>query len=149
MSRARSIPAERHAVGLLLALALVVRLLVPTGWMPEIDANGIRLTWCGSAGPPPPAFMAAMADTAERLSPHGGLLEPDHSGNQHGDQEKSGGDQLCAYAGLAFAAVEPVIGTLDGPIDVYDPALPPAMVATVGRGLAAPPPPSTGPPHLI
>lgn len=142
-------PAERHAVGLLLALALLVRLLVPTGWMPEIDANGLRLTWCGSAGPPPPAFLAAMAETAERLSLHGGVLEPEHGGNQHGDREKPGGDQPCAYAGLAFAAVEPVVEALDASVDDHDPALPPAMGATVGRGLAAPPPPSTGPPHLI
>lgn len=95
-------PAERHAIGLLLVLALVMRLLVPTGWMPEIDADGIRLTWCGSAGPPPPAFAAAMAETAERLAVQAGPHGPE-PGGKHGGHQKPGGDQPCAYAGLAFA----------------------------------------------
>jgi hypothetical protein len=138
-------PAERHTIGLMLALALLVRLLVPTGWMPEVDAQGIRLTWCGSAGPPPPAFVAAMTEAAERL--HGGHHGPDHGGDA--DHKKPGGDQPCAYAGLAFAALDQAMAALEAPFDAPSSAVPPAMVAAVGRGLAAPPPPSTGPPHLI
>lgn len=137
--------AQRRAVGLMLALALLVRLLVPTGWMPTVDAGGLHLTWCGSAGPPPPAFQKAIADTAERL----GLDRGQHREGHPGGHDKPGGDQPCSFAGLAFAALDPVAPALAAPPEVASPAAPRAGIVAIGRGLAAPPPPSTGPPVLI
>ncbi len=59
-------------------------------------------------------------------------------------------DHPCAFAGLAqaFAAADPVALPITLPAPVIDPPLVPASVA-VGRGLAAPPPPQTGPPLLV
>lgn len=64
------------------------------------------------------------------------------------DQEKP--DASCAFAGMAMA------GTLPGsapaqtkPFSAAQPFAPHHYTVTVGRGLAAPPPPATGPPILI
>lgn len=148
MTKVQSIAVQRGTVGLMLALALLVRLVVPTGWMPEVDADGIRLTWCGSAGPPPPAYVAAMAETAERLGLTAGSHLPGSSDGGDG-QKKPGGDQPCTYAGLALAVLDPGAATLAAPFVAASPQVRPAMVATIGHGLAAPPPPATGPPLLI
>lgn len=126
-------------VAMLLACVLVVRLLVPTGWMPVIAGDGaIRLTLCGFTAPSPEA-AAAMEQAAERL----GI---DLDKNQPRDPGTSGADQPCAYAGIGFAALP----QLDPPV-ILAPVAPrlPRLVArevAIGRGLAAPPPPATGPP---
>ena len=127
-----------RAVGLtLLGCVFLLRLAVPSGWMPVADASGVHLTICTGMGPmaaPPATMMATMA--------HGHHQMP--SGQDHSD-----GDHPCPYAGFAVALAEPLAPGLDVPVLV--PATVVAVVktaVTVGRGLAAPPPPATGPPLL-
>ena len=138
MSALRRSPARHTSVAALLAFALIVKLLVPTGWMPVFGTRGVTLEMCGSYGPPPPAIAMAMAQAAHRMAGH----------DQHKQHDKQGHDQPCAYAGLSFAALD-----ADSPLSLIATplaqALPPVPFAvTIGRGLAAPPPPSTGPPAL-
>lgn len=111
----------------LLALALFVRALVPTGWMPVATANGVRMELCAGQAMPTQA-MAGMK--------HG-----------HDQGKQALPDHPCAFAGLGLAA------DIAPPLVVVALALmPPPMLAprglavAVGRGLAAPPPPATGPP---
>ncbi len=122
----------------LLACALALRLLIPAGWMPVADAQGFHLTLCSGAGPleiPPARPMAGMA--------HHGAHHHDH----HHDQGIP--DHPCAFAGLGLALAEPVLPAiaLIAPVIEAPVAIIPTAVA-IGRGLAAPPPPPTGPPAL-
>ena len=110
---------------LLIALALAVRVLVPSGWMPD-QARGFAITLCTGAG----------AETA--------WIDAD--GNIHKKAPATAPDHLCAFAGVAA----PMLGG-DPPVSIVAPA--PVAVAArvqpliaVGQGLAAPPPPATGPP---
>lgn len=119
--------AGRARVVALLAVALIVRALVPAGWMPVATGHGLTFELCASQGPIP----AAMAMHHGRKD-HGGQAAPDHP---------------CAFAGLGLAAdTAPPLLALAAPAP--PPAHPPAAgrAVAVGRGLAAPPPPATGPP---
>ena len=115
-----------------LACALALRLLVPQGWMPVSDAHGFRLTLCSGTGPMdmPMASMPGMA------------AQHDKSGHDQPAAEHS-----CPFANLALALAEPVVPALTSPtvftVEAIDPR---PLAVTIGRGLAAPPPPSTGPP---
>ncbi|MCW3835770.1 hypothetical protein ACFQ1E_05430 [Sphingomonas canadensis] len=124
--------ANRPARGLavaLVALALAVRVLVPSGWMPSAESRGLLLTLCSSA---------SGAEIFVEIE--------GKSGKGHGQGEQR--DNPCAFAGLgmAFAATDPVPAPA-APFHAQDRApAAPALIAAIGRGLAAPPPPATGPP---
>ncbi|MEI9851811.1 MAG: DUF2946 family protein [Sphingomonas sp.] len=116
----------------LLALALAVRVLVPAGWMP-MQGQGFAITLCTGAGAVE-AWVDADGELGKRPA------APDTERGRH-----------CAFAGLGG----PLLG------DAPDAALaipfapeaaaakPPALTAAIGRGLAAPPPPATGPPATV
>lgn len=126
---------QRSLVLALIACSLLARLLVPPGWMPVQTANGWQITICTGTGPMKMAMPAAMA--AAMSAGHHQDKQPEHDSQDH----------PCAFAGLALALAPPIT----------PPLLLPAQAATVsllqrdslahiGQGLAAPPPPSTGPP---
>lgn len=121
----------RAALLLLLACALFARLAAPSGWMPAADGAGLML--CPEAGP------VVQAGTMHHTG-HGKPAKPDHQGGER---------QPCAFAGLSLAADAPPVATvLLTPF--FQPEAPPQrpIAVAVGRGLAAPPPPATGPPLL-
>lgn len=123
------------ALALLLVCALALRLLVPAGWMPVADAHGLHLTLCPGAGPIMPATPHVMAGmTHPGSAPHHDQASPDHA---------------CPFAGLSLALDRPTAPPTVAPPRVAPLPLPvrPLAVA-IGRGLAAPPPPATGPPLL-
>ncbi len=132
MSRRLSQP-RRQAALALIACAVLLRALIPAGWMPMADTNGMmRIAMCSGMGPQ--------------------SVWMDRTGKIHKDAPDSGHHdaQPCGFAVLGhglddlpgFILLLPRLGT--------DPVM---MIArqtvSVGRGLAAPPPPSTGPPRLI
>ena len=126
----------------LLAATLFMRLLVPPGWMPVADAAGLRIELCPGqvvAPKPRPADHHALH--------HGG----DHDEGRHGrpDQGKKYASQPpCAFSslGLAFLDAGQAPSIVLPNFAAALPARPPAI--TLGTGLAAPPPPATGPPPL-
>lgn len=126
--RQRLSRAGQGRVIILLALALLARALVPTGWMPVATAHGVRLELCAGQD----AAAPAMAGMAHGKKEHGKQALPDHP---------------CAFAGLGLAA-----DSVRAPAIVSSPVVTAPLSAkgwravTVGRGLAAPPPPATGPP---
>lgn len=110
----------------LIACALFLRAIVPTGWMPAAHAGVFAVEPCPSAGP---AAMMHM----------GGV--PGH----HGDHKT---DHDCFASALAGA------GLPDAPVAFATPSPLPITVRTVlapttlnGRNSALPPP-ATGPPSL-
>jgi hypothetical protein len=119
---------------LLLVAALLVRSIAPDGWMPVVNAaGGIEITVCNGTGP----------DDAMILSPDGKLHHKVPGKSQPGDH-------ACAFSGLGIADAPPPVIALVAPIASHDaaPALGSIQIAP-GRGLAAPPPPATGPPSLV
>lgn len=126
--------------GLLLTLfasALLLRAMVPTGWMPSTE-GGFRIELCtgmGAAEASPEARQAMAA-----------LINHQASG---GGEKKSASDHPCIFTalGFAFAAPDPTPALTITP-HVAGPHSLPDNHVTIGHGLAAPPPPSTGPPIL-
>ena len=116
----------------LILCALLMRMVIPAGWMPTVDSAGYtRITICADAG-----RQDAWIDAS------GDLHKSDPGTQKHSQQP-------CVFAGLGAALAMPILGALDLPLAVNATAclLICALVA-IGRGLAAPPPPATGPPTL-
>lgn len=129
-----------HRFGLVaLLLVLAIRLLVPTGFMWESATDGgARLVPCSGMAP---STVAPMAHTMHHMAMAGGAHDKP-------DANSDGSTHECAFSGLG------------GPLDLAEPFVAPAIVRFVttalpvlvaqavapGRGLAAPPPPSRGPP---
>jgi hypothetical protein len=118
---------------LLVVTALLARSIAPEGWMPVVNAaGGIEITVCNGTGP----------DDAMVLSPDGKLHHKIPGKSQPGDH-------ACAFSGLGIADAPPTLVALALPD--FAPETTPALDridAVPGRGLAAPPPPATGPPSL-
>lgn len=127
MSRLR--PSAPHRVLMLAVLlcVLAVRVIVPQGFMWAADARGRpTMVECPGVGPMP------------------GM----HHGDSHGHDGKTA-DHPCAFAAAGAAVdlaaeVHPLVETTAAVI------APAALHRSVspGLGLAAPPPPKTGPPPL-
>ncbi|RHW16795.1 hypothetical protein D1610_13800 [Sphingomonas gilva] len=114
----------------ILGAALLLRVLIPTGWMPAHGADGAtRITLCTGMG-----LVQAWVDA---------------DGTIHDKQprEKSAADQPCAFAGLAMAGDLPDVAALleAAALPIATPLATRSSTA-IGQGLAAPPPPATGPP---
>jgi hypothetical protein len=131
---------SRGLFGLVLAASLFMRLWVPTGWMPVAGPSGLHMELCSGWAAPvrhdpvPPAAMHAMDHHA-----HAPAAPEKHDPNKHPHQP-------CPYASLAMAC-----GETGAPPSIVPPvfaALQPNPGPSSSRmaGLAAPPPPSTGPP---
>lgn len=143
MSRGARSRLRNAQIVLLLGCALILRALVPAGWMPAAG-HGFAIEICadGANGAEALRFAeVARRQFQERLGP-----AAPHQRDGSGEQDHAGKDQPCTFAGLAM----PWTGTEAPVINLPALAAPvlrsaPAAVA-IGRGLAAPPPPSTGPP---
>ena len=134
-AKARSVTgtrlSTRNRIALtLLGLALALRVLVPAGWMPAAEGRGFAITMCSGSGMEP-AWV-------------------DAEGKVHKQAPAQGGDSHCAFAGIGA----PMLGS-----DLPPPVIPAAhaeaapvvsqALASIGQGLAAPPPPATGPPATV
>ena len=137
---------------LLLGLALLSKLLVPAGWMPSFQNGHVQLVLCSGWAPAPVAGPTAGHDSVHSAHGHDAhQASASQGGHDHRDQNQSEHDnhKPCTFAAGAMA------GMAAG--DTADPLQPAALLAgvlprpfavAIGRGLAAPPPPATGPPRL-
>ena len=120
---------------LLVACALLLRIAIPAGWMPAASADGlVRITLCTGQGQ-----MEAWVDGDGRI----------HDRKPGKSEPKT--DHPCAFAGLIAPALD--TAPIEPPLrfahaDGIAPAFARDAVA-IGHGLAAPPPPSTGPPAIL
>jgi hypothetical protein len=116
---------------------MLMRLLVPAGWMPiETATGGWAITPCTGSG----SMQMAKA----------GPITAAMKGMGHGSeqQDHGSGDHPCAFSSLAMALDEPPPLVIDLPKLVVATWLASSdITVSIGRGLAAPPPPSTGPPY--
>ena len=128
--------AQRRLLLVLFACALFVRAFVPQGWMPMSDADGrVGLTLCSGTMSDAPMAMATdgRGDARKQVPAHD--PSPDHP---------------CAFAGLGLAhGAPPLLALIAPPVpDLIERRLP-ETIAAIGHGLAAPPPPQTGPPLTV
>jgi hypothetical protein len=116
----------------LLACALLLRIAVPAGWMPQAHAGSVTLAWCSGMGDSAPAEAKALIAKA--------IGEPE------APKHKPASDQPCAFAAAAhpIAYADPL--PLLAPVAQDPVALHPVLIPFPGRGLVAPPPFATGPP---
>ena len=122
----------RSFAAVLLFAALAARMLVPAGWMPTVE-KAFAITVC-----------TGIDTQTIWLGTDGKTHKQDPSKSDSADH------QPCTFAGTSFAHILPE--------NAATPSLftnqPRGLVfandrVTIGQGLAAPPPPSTGPPCLI
>ncbi len=122
----------RNIAAALIVLALALRVIIPSGFMPSSE-RGFALTIC-----------AGMDTQTVWMEKSGKLLKEDPS------KGKSVEHQPCAFAGATMASDVPApeIHVALAPVALAAPIFAEREVA-VGRGLAAPPPPAIGPPSFI
>jgi hypothetical protein len=115
--------------GLALSLvALLLQILVPAGYMVSTDPAGASLVICTGKGP------LSAADL----------------GHQPGKPPAPHADMACAFAGHGALAAPPTLSVMaHASVQVAPSLAQPFQDLTPGRGLAAPPPPSQGPPSSI
>ncbi len=123
-------------------LAMVVRALVPAGYMftPSQDQRFITVTLCSGHGP---------AELVMDLTT--GVVVDPGSTNQNDAPSKSapGADAPCVFAVAAALSAPEQPASLPFVFRLASAALPRAIAVAPGRGLAAPPPWSTGPPLTV
>jgi len=129
----------------LLVCALAIRVVVPSGFMLMPADYGLpTLMICGGQGPAPMA--AAMDHMAMPGMDH--MAMAGHDAPKHDDKQNTT-EHPCAFSPIG-AAVDiaamihpaPPVAAVTAPADLWQVSLRP------GLGLAAPPPPKTGPPSL-
>lgn len=122
---------RRFFLAAALVALFVVRALVPLGWMPSAEA-GHWVSLCSGTGE-----TMAWVDSAGKIHKDKAPAKPvSHA--------------PCAFSGLGFGFALPTNLPLSLPMHGPSAALPLwALYLAVGQGLAAPPPPKTGPPSLI
>jgi len=108
-------------------LALVVRIIVPQGFMVSNKGGGFRLIVCPG--------HSVQTDTGAN-----------HDGSKEPSQKKS--DSPCAFAGGVTPPAPSHLAVLSEPYTVQAARIGDLAARDLapGRGLAAPPPPSQGPP---
>ena len=116
----------------LVALALLLRLIIPAGYMP-VAGKGYAITLCTGQG-----AMTAWIDADGKV----------HKSTKWPDQKP---EHPCTFAGFATALHLPdLTGGVILPIAAATTPLASRIAeVAIGRGLAAPPPPPTGPPASL
>lgn len=144
----RQILARRHVATLILACVLAVRVLIPAGFMIGETASGTpALILCPGqdARYAPQVTMRGMHHDMPHMMPDGSLMSRDHDPGKHPDP---GTDRPCAFAAVGLAVDMPVPAPLLAPPPPTFVGLLHRVPSDPGHGLAAPPPPSTGPPTI-
>ena len=122
----------RAALLSLVFAAMLMRILVPQGWMPS--SGGLTMCVGGERVALPAAAQALLAEH--------GVPIPNDTPPPH--------DAPCAFAGFGHALAVPLLPVLLLPaLAIFAPVAATRLTIAIGRGLAAPPPPSTGPPTTI
>lgn len=138
----RHLSLHRWPAAWLVAFALAVRLLVPAGYMPMAGQAGLEICASQTADMPAMAAMPGMG-AMDHAMPMSGM---DHGKAMPGDHDHDCG--FGAAVGGAAALPTLILPALLAPV-----ALPVAFVhlftTRPGLGLAAPPPPKTGPPTFL
>lgn len=126
----------RALLALLIALTLTVRLAVPAGYMPAQGKAALEL--CAGQ------LMDAPRTAAMPIG------QMPMKGMEHGKHAPPEGEHNCAFSAVGGAVDLPTIVVPSAPL--FAPVAILAirrLAARPGLGLAAPPPPKTGPPSFL
>lgn len=131
--------AQGRTAAAILAVALFLRVLVPAGWMPSEEHLGIR-----------PCLPRASTETAAAPRHDDHAATPAHHKQEPTDQPGHDQAHPCSFSLLAASLLAPDLPTdaLPLPPAAEGQDLPSGPHAAPPRGLAAPPPPATGPPSF-
>lgn len=139
----RHLSLHRGLAAWLVAFALAVRFLVPAGYMPMAGKAGLEI--CAGQN----ADLAAMAPMPGMGTMHHAAM-PMH-GMDHGKAMPGDHDHDCGFAAAVGGSAD--LPSLILPAMLAPVALPqlfiPQLPIRPGLGLAAPPPPKTGPPPFL
>lgn len=95
---------RRWLAAWLIAMALLMKMAVPSGYMLGISNGAIGVELCPGFAPPSPTMAMTMNDMGQAL---------DHDGAHHGEPQDHGkAEQPCAFAGLtapALAGADPLL----------------------------------------
>jgi hypothetical protein len=141
----RHLSLYRWPAAWLVAFALAVRLLVPAGYMPMAGQAGLEI--CAGQTADMPA-TASMPQSMQGMAMH--HATPMH-GMDHNKANPGDHDHDCGFgAAVGGAAALPVLilPAMLAPVALHA-AFVRQMLVRPGLGLAAPPPPKTGPPILL
>lgn len=134
---------------LLAAFAACLQWTIPHGWMVgSADDGSSILVPCPTTSPELARLGQSAAANSDHY-PHAGMHGEMHESMDHGgnDGDSHGAAQAkCDFAAMAAPLLPPDGPQLAGPPFATADVLPIFPDAIPGRGLAAPPPPSTGPP---
>jgi hypothetical protein len=116
----------------LVVLALAMRVIVPAGWMPSVTSGSATFTLCTGTG-----MVEAWVDQGGKI--HKSLPGKGGVNGEPCAFASAGGGYIAndLRAALPVPFLTAVLLIIEG------------ACTSVGQGLAAPPPPSTGPPQLI
>jgi hypothetical protein len=128
-----------HAAAWLLAATLLMKLMVPAGFMPVAHHGSMTLLPCSGFGP------QTMATSMSMGAGHGGHGEHGQQNPDHHSEQKTPCD-FSVLAGPALSADEPV--ALAEPVQfvALQAPLPPARISREERAHLRPP--SRGPPTI-
>ncbi|NTS66329.1 hypothetical protein HRV97_14305 [Sphingomonas sp. HHU CXW] len=105
MAPIRTLLAQRRFAVLICAAALLLKLLVPTGYMIQSSHGHLTITVC--SGSVPATAATEMPGMDRSMLDHG----KDHGKNDHGKQDHGKAEMPCAFSGLsaaALGAVDPI-----------------------------------------
>ncbi len=137
LSASASVALRRQVCMTLAVLAIVMKVLIPPGFMAGAPTNDLpfQIYLCTAQG-------GVAVDSGESLS---------HPGDPDQAPAKSAHDSPCAFAGHALGAPPPSVA--EAPLVAFvahTPIVPaPAADLIPGRGLTGPPLPARGPPALL
>ena len=119
----------------LVVAVFVLRAAVPAGYMLASTGDGASLVLCSAQG--------AISVTVDPATGHVSIAKK--APGKQTDHD----DAPCAFAGMAKVAELSVTVQPAPPVDDVVVQTVVSVLVTPGRGLSAPPPPSTGPPSLL
>ncbi|MBB3881072.1 hypothetical protein [Sphingomonas pseudosanguinis] len=111
MTAIRSLIAQRHLAALLCVAALLLKLVIPSGYMIGEAQGHMAIVLCPGTMPVADAMSHAPPGdmTTMHGMPHGVMA--DHGRSDHRDGQHGRAEMPCAFAGLsaaALAAVDPI-----------------------------------------
>ena len=109
---ARSLLMQRRLAALFVAAALLLKLIVPAGYMIAVDHGRVAMIVCPGMMPAAPATPASMGggDAMPGMPPMAAMHHADDAGHEHAPSHV-GAEMPCAFAGLsaaALGAIDPV-----------------------------------------
>ncbi len=131
----------RQTLAAIAFVALIVRVLAPAGYMLAPDAGGRFLTvqLCSGHG----VATESVIDLTT-----GAVIDADAGRTDKAPSNSSGDDAPCVFAAAATLAAPEAAAAIMVAARVVFEEPPVAHHVSPGRGLAAPPPWSTGPPAI-